>query len=98
MPEDPWRFINARKLNLRSLVIRGTGTTDFALSYLKHAKNMQSLMLDRTKVTDATVVHLRGLSSIRSLDLTETAVTEEGIASIREWLPQASLKPLLPDE
>jgi hypothetical protein len=82
--------------NLKSLVVRGTGITDAALSYLQHAKNVQDLMLDRTKVTDAGVVHLRGLSNIRSLDLTETAVTDEGIASVREWLPQASVKPLLP--
>jgi Leucine-rich repeat (LRR) protein len=82
--------------NLKDFVLRGTGITDFALSYLEKSKNVQSLMLDRTKVTDAGLTHLRGLTSLRSLDLTQSAVTDTGIVGVRGWFPQASVKPLMP--
>ena len=82
--------------NLNDFVLRGTGITDSSLGFLEHAKNVQSLMLDRTKVTDAGLPHLRRLTSLRSLDLTETAVTDMGMVRVREWFPQASVKPSMP--
>lgn len=55
--------------NLQSLVLRGSGITDSALSHLKDARNLQALMLDRTRITDDGLHNLRGLTSLLSFDL-----------------------------
>ena len=76
----------------RLLNLACTKVTDVGLVHLKALTQLQSLNLENTRVTDAGLEHLKGLSQLQELYLIGTNVTDTGIKSLRNALPNCTIR------
>lgn len=84
----------ATLIDLRSLDLSATATTDDGLRHLDGLVALRSLNLSGTKVTDDGLRFLIGLVNLEALDLSGTTVSEQGVARLRRLHPNRGLKVL----
>ncbi len=74
----PWS-----KLQLTTLSLRNTSTTDIGLARLVEMTSLVNLEINDTSVTAAGVQSLKKLASLKTLDLDDTCITNDGVLALQ---------------